>query len=800
MHNLAQDLRFGLRMLRKNPGFATVAVLVLAVGIGANTAIFSVVNAVLLNPLPYPDSQRLVVVQDVQPTLGGTPMSYPQFLAWRDQKDVFEQVATFVRSGEALSGLGEPEQLNILRVSYNLLPMLGMAPIIGRNFTPQEEPFDGNPVVLLSYPFWKSRFHSDHGVVGQKLTLTDRVFTVIGVLPEGFKFGMKDPALVVPLRLDLQTAPSGLNFLTVIGKLRPGMSLEQGKSALAVALPRVKKLDANTGGAQIVPFQEFSVGNSRPLLLVLLGTVVFVLLIACANIANLLLARGAARTKEVAIRISLGAGRVRLVRQLLTESVLLAILGGILGVVLAWGGIVLLKSLFADRLPRVAEIHLSAEVLGFTALLSLLTGIIFGMAPSLQAARGSLQDRLKIGGWQSAAASGGRLRSALVVAEITLSLVPLAGAGLLIRSFMRLVDQDKGFASDHVLTMGVWPSLVKYKDPQVKLNYLQQILDRVQSLPGVRAAGVITDLPLSNGSTNGDVLIENHPSDPANPFNCNKEFIDGQYFAAMRIPLRAGRYFNDSDTSTSPKVVVVNESFAHKFFPGENPIGKHIDLQWGNRAWSEIVGVVGDSRMDTLATPIAPTYYALMSQKPELLKFFGFNLAVRTGTDPMSLLHSISGQVHQLDPNQALARVKTMDTLVSESLAPRRAPMMLMLVLAAVALFLASIGIYGVLSYFVLQRRQEIGVRMALGAARTDVLRLVLGEGSRLIVSGVVLGLLFSFLAARAMASLLFEVKPTDLPTFISVSAVLGVLALVACAVPAIRATQVDPLVVLRNE
>jgi putative ABC transport system permease protein len=800
MDTFLQDVRFGLRMLRKNPGFATVAVLVLAVGIGANSAIFSVVNAVLLHPLPYPDSQRLMVIQDVQPILGGTPMSYPQFLAWREQKEVFEEVGTFIRSGEALSGLGEPEQLNVLRVSHNLLPMLGVKPALGRNFSLEEEPREANPVAILSHSFWQNRFHSDPSAIGQKLTLTDRVFTVIGVLPPGFEFGMKDSALVLPLRLDKEIAPPGLNFLTVIGKLHSGMSLQQGKSALAVALPRVKQLDSNTTGADIVPLQEFSVGNSRPLLLVLLGTVAFVLLIACANIANLLLARGAARGKEIAIRISLGAGRGRLVRQLLTESTVLAVLGGSLGIALAWGGVELLKSLFADRLPRISEIHLSGEVLGFTFLLSILTGMIFGLAPSFQAARGNLQDRLKVGGWQSAVASGSRLRSALVIAEITLSLVPLAGAGLLLRSFVRLLHQDKGFVADHVLTMGIWPSPVRYKDPKVKLNYLQQILDRVQALPGVRAAGFITDLPLNGGSTNGGFSIEGHQSDPAHPFNSDKEFVDGNYFSAMRIPLRAGRYLNESDTADSPKVVVVNEAFVRKFFPGEDPIGKHIDVAWGTHAMSEIVGVVADSRQDTLATPIAPSFYALMQQKPELLQFFGFNLVVRTEMDPMSVFHSISEQVHQLDKNQALARVKTMDTLLAESLAPRRAPMMLMLVFGAVALFLAAIGIYGVLSYFVLQRRQEIGVRMALGAARSDVLRLVLQQGAKLIVAGIVIGLAASFLAARAMASLLFDVKPTDAPTFIGVSLVLGILALVACAVPAFRATQVDPLVVLRNE
>lgn len=799
MENLLQDIRFGLRMLRKNPGFAVVAVLVLGLGIGATTAIFTVVNTVLLHPLPYPDSERLVVIRDVQPQFGQTPMSYPQFLAWREQKDVFEQVATFTRSGEVLTGLGEPELLQTLHVSYNLLPLLGVNPTVGRNFSADEEPRNANPVTILSYNFWQERFHGDPHVVGQKLTLTDHVFTVIGVLPAGFEFGVK-PALLTPLRLDTDIAPAGLNFLVAIAKLTPGLNLKQGRTALNVALPRVKKLDSHIDGAAIVGLQEFTVGTSRPLLLVLLGTVVFVLMIACANIANLLLARGAARGKEIAVRISLGAGRLRLVRQLLTESTLLALLGGALGTGLAWSGVALLKSLLVDRLPRGNEIHVSFEVLIFTALLSLLTGAIFGLAPALKAARSDPQEQLKQGGWQSAALGSQRFRNGLVIAEIVLSVVPLAGAGLLVRSFVRLLNADKGFNSDHVLTMGIWPSPVRYKDPTAEIIYLRQILDRVQAVPGVRAAGFITDLPLNGGSTSGDFSIEARPTDPAKPFTTNKEFVDGNYFAAMNIPLRAGRYFQESDGPDSSKVVVVNETFARKFFPGQNPLGKHIDVAWGAPGWSEIVGIAADSRQDTLATPIEPTFYALILQKPELLKFLGPNLAIRTQVEPTSIFRAIKEQIYQLDSNQALARVQTMDALVDQSLAPRRVPMMLMLVFAALALLLAAIGIYGVLSYFVLQRRQEIGVRMALGAQRADVLRLVLAQGAKLIVAGMAVGLATAFFVSRAMASLLFDIKPTDLPTFAGISLLLAMLAFAACAIPAFRATQVDPLVVLRNE
>ena len=799
MHTLIQDIRFGLRMLRKNPGFAVVAVLVLALGIGANTAIFSVVNAVLLRPLQYPDPERLVVIRAVQPVIGQTPISYPQFLAWREQKDVFDEVATFNSSSATLTGTGEPEQLRVLAASYNLLPMMGVSPALGRGFSAGEEPRNANPVALLVDSFWRERFHANRSVLGQKMTLNDRVFTIIGILPPEFNFAK--PQVVVPLRLDTQVAPPGLNFLTVIGKLRPGLNFKQAMTAVTqVALPRVKKIESHTDQVTIVPLQDFVVGDSRLLLLILLATVAFVLLIACANIANLLLARGAAREKELAIRLSLGAGRMRLIRQLLTESTLLALIGGALGAGLAWAGVGTVKSFLVDRLPRSSEIHINAQVLWFTVVLSLLTGVIFGLAPSLQAARGNLQERLKQGGWQSASPSGAqRLRSALVVAEITLSLVPLAGAGLLLRSFMRLLNAHPGFVSDHVLTMQISPSPVRYKDPITEINYLQQMINRVQSLPGIRAAGFITDLPLKGGSTNGGFNIEGR-TNPREPFQTIKEFIDGNYFTAMRIPLRAGRLFDERDTSDSPKVVMVNETFARKFFPGEDPIGKHIDVTWGDPAWSEIVGVVADSRQDTLASPIEPSFYALIPQKPELLKFMGFTLVVRTDLDPMSVLHSINDQVHQLDSNQAIARPRTMDSMVEESLAPRRVPMILMVVFAVIALFLSAIGIYGVLSYFVVQRRQEIGVRMALGARRSDVMRLVLLQGTKLILSGIVIGLLAAFLVSRAMASLLFDIKPTDVPTFVGVSLLLALLALVACAVPAFRATQVDPLVVLRNE
>lgn len=798
MENFLQDIRFALRMLRRNPGFTVVAVLVLAVGIGANTAIFTVVDAVLLRPLPYPDADRLVMLQDES---GLVSMSYPAFLGWREQKDIFEEVATYRNGDGTWTGGSEPEQLRAMNASSNLLSLLGVEPELGRGFTAEEDSRQANPVAMLTHSFWQDRFHSDRGVIGQKLTLSDRVFTIVGVLPASFKFFGNNPSLLLPLRLDTQVAPNGLNFLPVMGKLRRGITFAQAQAAAKTALPRVQKMASNETGIRIIGLQEFLAGNSRPLLLTMLVAVAVVLLIACANTANMLLARAAARQKEIAIRVSLGAARSRLVRQLLTESTLLAFLGGVLGVAIAWVGLGALTSLLANWLPRNADVNINLAVLGFALLLALATGIIFGLAPALQTARGNVHERLKQGNWQTGSASGSHgLGRILVVLELTLSLVLLAASGLLLRSFVRLLNVDKGFDSDHVLTMIINPSAGRYADPRIENNFLQQIVQRVRALPGVRSAGMVTTLPLQGGATNGDVTIEGRPVDPKAPLIANKQFVTGDYFSAMHMRLLKGRYFRDGDTADSPRVVVIDQAFAQQFFPGQDPIGRHFDVSWGDPGWSEVVGIVADAKLQGLDDKPMPTFYALVQQKPELMKFLWFYLVVRTSTDPASLSQAINHEVRQLDANQAVAEVQTMETVLSDSLAPRRAPMWLFALFAGLALFLATIGIYGLLTYHVSQRRQEIGVRMALGAQRADVLRMVLKEGARLIAIGIAAGLVFAFLASRAIASLLYGTKPTDVVTFLGVSLLLATLALVACAVPALRATQVDPLVVLRND
>jgi putative ABC transport system permease protein len=797
MDTFLQDVRFGLRMLRKNPGFTAVAVLVLAIGIGVNTAIFSIVNSVLLQPLPYPDSQRLMLLEGLSGSRH-VPVSYTEFLAWRDQKEVFEDSAAFVNSGFALTGAGEPEQLRGMSISAALLPIFGVKPEAGRVFLPEEDARTANPVAMITYAFWQSHFRGSPSVVGQKLTLNDKVFTIVGVLPEDFAFA-GDAQVLTPLRLDTTVAPSGLNFLPMMVKLRPGISPNQARTAMTTMVPRLQKIDSNLGPATITPYQEWLIGDSRPLLFILLGAVVSVLLIACANTANLLLARAATRSKEIAVRISLGAGRLRLVRQLLTESLLLAALGGVIGILLAWAGLGVLTTLLAKRLPHDAVIHIDLTVLLFSAGVALVTGIVFGLAPCVQIVKGNLQEELKQGGRQSGPGSNW-LRQTPIISEIAFSLVLLAGAGLLLRSFVRLLNVDKGFSTDHILTMGIWPSPVRYADPKLEINYLQQIQERISTVPGVRSAGFITDLPLSGGSTDGGISIEGQPRDHKHPLNAQKQFVGGNYFQALRVPLLKGRYMTDADNATAPPVVIINQTFARQFFPNKDPIGKHIDVGWGNPGFSEIVGVVGDTKQETLAETVHPTFYAPVAQKADIVKFLAFNFVVRTEQYPLSTVQAVSNQIHQLDKNQVIARIRSMDEVVALSLAPRRAPMWLMGVFSAIALFLAAIGIYGVLSYFVLQRRQEIGLRMALGAERANILQLILGHAAKLIAAGVAIGLVAAFAASRVLTSMLFGVKATDIPTFLAVSLLLAALALLACAVPAFRATRVDPLVVLRNE
>jgi predicted permease len=796
------DLRFGVRMLRRNPAFSLTAILILAVGIGANTAVFSVVNSILLKPLPYADHERLMMLRNGGDRDAKTPMSYPEFIGWLDQKQIFESVGAYAFGSVDVTHPGEPQHVDIIRASAQLLPMLGEPLHLGRSFTAQEELRAGPPAVIISDSFWRTRFQGDPSAIGSTLTLNDTLFTIVGVLRPAFHFAT-DPNLILPLRLDAESAAPRFNFLQVVGKLRAGITLPQARGAVATAVTQVNERASSAGGASVsmVPLQEVLIGDSRPLLVALLGTVAFVLLIACANTANLLLARAAARQKEMAIRMSLGAVRTRLIRQLLTESLVLSVLGGALGLAMARWGLGLLVTILGDRLPQGSDVQLDGYALALTATLSIFTGLLFGLAPAVQAGRRNLSDRLKMGGRFSAGLSNPQLmRNALMVGEIAFSLVLLAGAGLLLRSFIRLAHVDKGFESDHVLTMHIAVSPGKYAEPAREINYLNQIAENTRNVPGVESAGFITNLPFSGDAMSGDFLMQGVTVDPVKVVAASKQFVVGDYFSAMHMLLIRGRFLNAADTNESRPVVVVDQGFVRQYVPREDPIGKYIDIGWGKRGWSEIVGVVGEAREFAMTADPMPTIYSPLAQKPELLEFLAFNLAVRSKLDPLSQIRVISGQIHQLDATQVISKARTMDDLIDSKLASRRDPLWLFGTFSGMALFLAGVGMYGVLSCYVLQRRSEIATRIALGAQDVDILGLVLGHAVKLVTAGLAVGMAVSFALTRVLSSLLFGIQPTDLPTFLGVSALLAVLALIACGIPAVRATRMDPLTVLRSE
>jgi putative ABC transport system permease protein len=805
--DLGLDIRFAFRMLGKKPSFAAVAILTLAIGFGANTAVFSLVNTVLLRPL-YPDIQRLLVLQDVplsarKQKLNMTyKMSYPIYLSWKEQKDIFDSVSAIAGQGPSLTGMGEPERLQAAFVSSDLLPTLGITPMLGRGFGSDDEPYSSSPVVLLTHSFWRSHFNSDRGVIGRKLTLNDQPFTIIGVLPESAQFSFLTGVpfdIVEPLREAPASAVLGFNHLFVIGKLRAGLSQVSALQAIQSRVFAINKHFGRDRDIQVIPLEFYLTSEAKPLVLVLFGAVAVVLLITCANTANLLLARGAARDKEMAIRIALGARRGRLVRQLLTESLLVSLFGGALGLLGMWMTQTWLSKLLADRLPPGVHVQVNASVLMFTLGLVVGVGTIFGVLPGLQGPGKALRERLNQGGKLSARPVSHRVRNVLVVGEIAFSLVLLAGAGLLLRSFVQLMNVDRGFDSDHVLTLRIWPSPTRYADPQKYIAYVNAILERTQALPGVKAAGWASCLPVSGSCITGDFEIEGRPSDSHNLIMGAKQLVGGDYFRAMHVRLLSGRFFNEHDKTDSAPVAIIDQAFAEQYFGHENPIGKHIDFGWGGSAWAEIVGVAGEVK-ESLADHASPTAYVPLAQRPAVVGQLAFSLAVRSAYEPSEAARSVRDAIHQTDSTQIIEAVQAMDEVVDQSVSSRRAPLWLFSGFSGIALFLAAIGIYGVLSFYVTQRREEIGTRMALGAQRGDILRLILGHAGKLIAAGLAGGLIITLAATRALQSLLFGTKPYDGPTLLAVCAVLAMVALLACSFPVFRATRVDPQVVLRNE
>jgi putative ABC transport system permease protein len=809
--DFGQDIRYGLRVLWKNPGFTAVAVVALALGIGANSAIFSVVNAVLLRPLPYKDPDRLVMVWE-ENSKSGYPKDTPaaaNFVDWRDQNQVFEGMAAVAEQDFNLTGSGEPVRLTGRRVSAELFPLLGVAPHAGRTFGPEEDRPGAGKVVVLSHGLWQRRFGADRTLIGRTLNLNGEPHTVVGVMPAHFRFPTRSDELWVPIAFTPeQAANRGRHYLEVVARLKQGVTVERAQAEMSTIAARLQQQhpEQNTGlGAAVEPMHEHLVGDIRPALLVLLGAVGFVLLVACANVANLLLARAATRQKEIAVRTALGASRLRLIRQFLTESVLLAALGGVLGLLLAVWGVSLLGAFVPDDISQVKDIGVDARVLGFTLVVSLLTGLVFGLAPATQASNFNLNETLKEGGRDSSSGSRGkRIRGLLVVTEVAVSLVLLIGAGLLINSFLRLRSVDPGFKVDNLLTMSVVLPRERYPNFERRTSFYTDLLARVQSLPGVRSAAVTSWIPLA--ATQGDsigVSAEGHP-DPlpgqGKRPSVATRVVSPQYFRTMGIQLLGGREFEEGrDRTDSPVVVLVSEAFARRFWPNESAVGKRVNPGDPNDPadWYEVVGVVRDVRQFELAAEPKPQMYFTYTQAGV---FLPRHLVVSTDADPLAVAGAVRSAVWEVDREQPVSDISTMREVLSESLARERFSMMLLGVFAALALLLAAVGLYGVMSYTVAQRTREIGLRMALGAQRGDVLRLVVGQGLKLVLAGVALGLVAAVALTRLMKSLLYGVSATDPATLVTISLVLVAVAVVASYIPARRATRVDPLTALRYE
>jgi putative ABC transport system permease protein len=809
--DMMQDLRFGFRMLVKNPGFTTIAILALALGIGANTAIFSVVNAILLRALAFKDPDRLVTVTHLYPKLNLiAPVSVPGFLNYRDRGNVFESATISTGVNFNLTERGEPERIQARRVTASFFPTLGVEAALGRIFLPEEDQPGKNQVVVLSYGLWQRRFGGADNIVGQSLTLDGQSYVVIGVAPENFRL-YQDDELWTPLALTPdQMAPNQTREnLLMIARLKPGVSFEQSQAAMnnvAQQIVRETRNYPNDGswGVGVKPLHEEVVKEIRPALLVLLGAVSFVLLIACANVANLLLARAASRRREVAIRTALGANRWRLIRQLLTESVLLGLAGGGLGLLLAGWGVKLLITLNANIIPRSQEISVDTRVLAFTLVLSVLTGLLFGLAPAVQSSKASLTEALKEGGRSSGGAERARYRNLLVVSEISLALILLIGAGLLIKSFRRLLDVDPGFRTQNLLTMQVALPRNKYRDDHQVRAFYQQALEEVKAVPGVQAAGTVSSLPLSGAIWSGFFGIEGRSVAPGEQGpHTDFRAVSNEYLQMMGIPLRRGRYFTDHDTPETLRVVIVDETLARRYWPDEDPIGKRVAFGRainGQPPWCEIVGVVGAIKHKALDADYRGTLYF-----PQIQVGGGGEryLVARANSDPMSLVSAVRAAIQSVDKDQPIYRVRTMDEYIADSVAQKRFSTLLLGLFAAVAIILAAVGLYGVMSYAVTQRTHEIGVRMALGAQRGDVIKMVVGQGMLMVLGGVALGLSLAFAMVKLISgfsNLLFGVETTDTTIFVIVPLLLAGVALVACYLPARRATQVKPLVALRHE
>jgi putative ABC transport system permease protein len=804
MRFFLQDLRYGTRWLLKNPGFTLIAVITLALGVGATSAIFSVVNGVLLRPLPFKEPDRLVTVYGIkaQNPAGKFPLCQADYLDWQAQNQVFEHLAAYSTNRFNYSGGDTPEQVQGAWVTADFFNTLGSQPALGRTFLPDEDRPQTAQTVVISDGFWRRYLGANPAAIDQPITLNNKSFLVIGVMPAGFSFPEKEVEFWAAERL----APPrrGPYYMRALARLRPDTTLEQVKADVKAIAGRIEEQSHGQNfddSWTAVSLAEATVGDIRTSLLILLGAVVFVLLIASANVANLMLSRATAREKEMAIRLTLGASRGRLLRQMLTESLLLAMCGGTVGLLLAVWGVDLLLAISPLNIPRLNEVTIDYRVLGFTLAISMLSGLIFGLAPALQNFGLKLNTTLKESGRGSTEGRGKRhLRGALIIAEVALALVLLVGAGLMIKSFVRLHAVSPGFKPDQLLTMQLTLPRAKYDSNEKVTTFYEQLLNRVNTVPGVQSAALSISLPPNNLEISDSFTVEGKPlpegsSEPIVPVI----FTSPDYFSVLGVPLLDGRLFNTADKDGSPLVVIINKTLADAYFPNESAVGRRLKVGGSERngnPWMEIVGVVGDIKYNGLESQSEPAYYTPLAQTAWRATY----LVVHATGNPMSLAPALRREVWAIDKDLPVAKVATMEQLLSESIAQPRFHTLLLGLFAGVSMLLAAIGIYGVIAYAVSQRTQEIGIRMALGAGRLDVVKLVVKQGMATVTIGMALGLAAALALTRLMEKLLFEVKGTDLMVFVVVSLILAGVALAACLVPARRATRVDPIIALRSE
>ncbi len=811
METLFSDLRYGLRGFLQHPGFTAIVIVTLALGIGASTAIFSVVNSVLLRRLPYRNTDRLVAIQELDPAKKRIQVTSANFLDWRAQNNVFEHLAAIKTTTANLALSDQAERIDVAQTSANFFSVFGVEPQYGRLFIPDDEQAGHAPVAVLSHGLWQRRFGGDKEIIGKPITLDGKSYSVVGIAPAGFQYPDRTelwlpPSRLVPElneRMDV-TQSRGMGYLAAVALLKPGVSLPQAASQMETITARLRQQYPNTNNKRfnrVVALQEHLVGDTNRMLWMLFGAVTFVLLIACANVANLLLASSAARHKEMAIRAALGASRWRVIRQLFTESTMLALAGGAFGLLLSSWLLSLILKLLPGDFPRVAEIKIDWRVLAFTLVTSVFTGILFGLAPALQFSKHDLQESIReTGRGAGGSARRTRIRQALIVAEVALSVVLLAGAGLLFRSFMRLQAVDTGFVAQQVLTARLSPSGPSFKSDADYISFYERVVEKVSAVPGVQHVGLINTLPLSKGPT-AAFRIEGQPiTTPDKWPGANFRSVSPNYFRAMGIPMMQGRAFDQRDKENAPLTMIVNEALAQQNFGGENPVGKRITFgstdSNNQPIWFEIVGVTGNVRSVELKEEPAPELYFCSLQNP----FEGMSIVVRSTVEPQSIASAIRQATVEINKAVPVSNVETMEHIVSTSVTQPRFNLFLLGLFSVIALLLSAAGIYGVTAYTVTQRTHEVGIRLALGAQIGDVLRLILGQGMLVIMVGIAIGLGAAFALLRVMKGLLFEVSETDPLTFVAITLGLTFVALLACYIPARRATKVDPLVALRYE